>query len=141
MKGLWFSVWAASCISFGLLMAYMDGGQTQGAIASAATMSLVVAAVLASICIFRVLQRKRSSQHEKPHQPLKQQDREEETMNAADFQRAALMIGGAGFGIVIGLRLFTELYAIVVSGILGCATIPFITLLRNRRLRRPRRKE
>ena len=141
MKGLWFSVWAASCISFGLLMAYIDGGHTQGAIASAAAMSLVVAGVLASIYVFRVLQRKHSTQHEKPHQTLGQQDEKEEVVKAADFERAALMIGAAGIGIVVGLRLFTELYAVVASGILGCATIPLFAMWRNRRLRRPRRKE
>ena len=141
MKGLWFSIWAASCISFGLLVAYIDGGNTQGAIVGAATMSLVVAGVLASIYVFRVLQRKRSTQGEKPHQALVQQDEKEEVVNAADFERAALMIGTAGIGVVVGLRLFTELYAIVASGLLGSATIPVIAMWRNRRLRRPRRKD
>lgn len=141
MKGLWFSIWAASCISLGLFMAYIDGGHTQGAIASASAMSLMVAGVLASIYGFRVLQRKLSPQRGKTHQPLGQRDAKEEALNAADFERAAWMIGGAGFGVVVGLKLFTELYAIVASSILGCATILLIAMWRRQRLRRPRRKE
>ena len=61
MKGRWFSVWAASCISLGLLMAYVDGVNMRGIIGSAATMSLVVAALIVAISVYRALKHKRTS--------------------------------------------------------------------------------
>ena len=59
MKGLWFSVWAASFIALGLLMAYVDGISLRGIIGSAGIMSLLIAGVVASSFVFSALKRRR----------------------------------------------------------------------------------
>lgn len=145
MKGLWFSVWAVSCISLGLFMAYVDGASLRGLIASATVWSTAIAAIIASIVVFNILKRKRSPQSGKPHQPAGQQDAREqsrdEAMTAADLKAAAMMVGGAGIGFVIGSAVFTELYALIASGIIGCAASPATTMWRNRRNRGPRGKQ
>lgn len=61
MKGLRFSVWAASCISLGLLLAYADGVNMRGIIGSAGTMALVVAALIVANSVYRALKHKRTS--------------------------------------------------------------------------------
>lgn len=58
MKGLWFSVWAASCIALGLLMAYAEGISLRGIIGSATIMSLFIAGVIASSYVFSALKRR-----------------------------------------------------------------------------------
>ena len=141
MKGLWFSVWAVSCMSLGLFMAYVDGASPQGLIASAMVWSTVIAAVIASIFVFNLLKRKRSPQSQKPHQPAGQQEAREEAMSAANLKAAVMMVGGAGIGYLIGSAVFTELYALIGSGIIGCAASPAITMWRNRRIRGPRGKQ
>ncbi len=136
MKGLQFSVWAASCISLGLFMAYVDGVGMRGIIGGAMVWSIVIAGATASVYIFHVLKRKRLLQRRTPHQPPRQQDVKEEGINAAEFKAAAMMIGGAAMGFLIGSMLFTELYAIVASSIIGCATIPVTAMWWKRRARR-----
>ena len=59
MKGQWFTVWAASCIGLGLLVAYADGIGMRGIIGSAMVMSLVIVGVIASTSTFHMLKRKR----------------------------------------------------------------------------------
>ena len=63
MKGLWFSVWAASCIALGLLMAYVDGVGLRGIMGSATIMSLLIAGVIASSYVFRALKRNEPPKH------------------------------------------------------------------------------
>ena len=126
MKGLWFSVWAASCVALGLFMAYVDGIALGGIITGAMVGSIAVATALASTYALRVMKRKRSPQSSNPQQAPSQQDTEEEAMNAADFSRAAMMIGGAGFGFLIGLALFAETYALIASSIVGGIAGPSI---------------
>jgi len=126
MKGLWFSVWAASCVALGLFMAYVDGIALGGIIAAAMVGSIAVATALASTYVLRVLKRKRSPQRSDPHKSPSQQDTEEEAMNVTDFRRAAMMLGGAGFGFMIGLALFAETYALIASSIVGGIAGPSI---------------
>ena len=134
MKGLWFSAWAACCVSLGLFMAHVDGISLQGIIGSATIWSTVIAGVVASVYVFRLVKRKRTPQRTNPHQSPSQQDTEEEAMNAADFSRAAMMIGGAGFGFLIGLALFAETYALIASSIVGGIAGPIIAKWLDRRM-------
>ena len=136
MKGLWFSVWAASCIALGLLMAYIDGISMRGIIFGAMTGAIMVAAVTALTYISRLWKRKRSLQHGKRNQSPKQQEADEEATNAADFKGAAMMLGGASFGYVISMNLFTEIYAHIACGIVGGATVPLSAMWRNRQMRK-----
>lgn len=135
MKGLWFSVWAASCISIGLFMAYVDGKGSGGLVTAATIGAIAIAVVLASTYVLRVLKRKRSPQRSDPHNSPSQQDTEEEAMNATDFRRAAMMLGGAGFGFMIGLALFAETYAQIASSIVGGIAGPSIANWLDRRMR------
>ncbi|MCZ0941925.1 MAG: hypothetical protein OXJ53_02580 [Gammaproteobacteria bacterium] len=116
-------------------MAYVDGISLQGIITSATIWSTVIAGVVASIYVFRLVKRKRSPQRSNPHQSPSQQDTEEEAMNAADFRLAAMMIAGTGVGFTIGLALFTETYALVASSIVGCVAGPIIAKWLDRRMR------
>ena len=124
MKGLWFSIWAASCVSLGLFMAYVDGVNMRGIIGSAMIWSVIIAGVIAATFVFHLLKRKRSGR----------QGERKEAMNAVDMKGAAMMIGGAGIGTVIGSTLFAELYAMIASGIVGCAATPFIAKWLDRRM-------
>lgn len=63
MRGLWFTVWAVSCIGLGLLVAYADGIGIKGIIGSATVMSLVIVGVIASTYVFHALKRKRPPKH------------------------------------------------------------------------------
>ena len=141
MKGLWFSVWAASCIALGLLMAYVDGISMRGIIFGAMTGAIMVAAVTALTYIFRLWKRKRPPQHGMLNQSPKQQEANEEAANAADFKGAAMMLGGTGFGLVIGLNLFTELYAHIACAVVGGAAVPLSAMWRNRQMRKQPRKD
>ncbi|MYG12858.1 MAG: hypothetical protein F4171_08675, partial [Gammaproteobacteria bacterium] len=115
-------------------MAHVDGISLQGIIGSATIWSTVIAGVVASVYVFRLVKRKRTPQRTNPHQSPSQQDTEEEAMNAADFSRAAMMIGGAGFGFLIGLALFAETYALIASSIVGGIAGPIIAKWLDRRM-------
>jgi len=115
-------------------MAYVDGIALGGIITGAMVGSIAVATALASTYALRVMKRKRSPQRSNPQQSPSQQDTEEEAMNAADFSRAAMMIGGAGFGSLIGLALFAETYALIASSIVGGIAGPIIAKWLDRRM-------
>ncbi len=126
MKGLWFSVWAASCISLGLLMGYVDGISLRGIVGGAMAVSIAVAAVLAASYALRVLRRKRSQHGSSPHQSPRQQEAQKEALAKADFKEAAMMLGGVGFGFLIGSALFDAVYALIACCVAGGAAGPAI---------------
>ena len=141
MKGLWFSVWAASCISIGVLVGYVDGMNSRAIIAGAMFGSTLVIGALASTIVMKMWKRKWSARSRDPHQSQRLQDTEEEAMNAADFRLAAVTIGGAGIGFVIGSMLFTEFYAMVASAIVGGVASPIIAMWHQRHVQRLRERE
>ncbi len=53
-----FSIWAASCIAVGLLIAYLDGVGMQGILGSALLMSSLICAVLAITWVYGLWKRK-----------------------------------------------------------------------------------
>ena len=134
MKGLWFSVWAASCISLGLLMAYVDGISSRGMIGGAMAVSIVIAAVLAATYALRALRRKRSQHSSSTHQSPRQKEAQREALTKADFKEAAMMLGGVGFGFLIGSALFDEVYALIACSVAGGAAGPVIAKWLDRKM-------
>ena len=56
-----FTIWAASCIAFGLLLAYLDGASVNSLIGSAAVMASLICAVLGSFWAFSTLKKESES--------------------------------------------------------------------------------
>lgn len=134
MKGLQFSVWVASSVLLGLILAYLDGVNLYGIVGVAAAASLLIAAVIGSDYALHVWQRRRSRQHPKPHEPPGRKDAEQESMHAVDLKRAFVMVSGIGIGFTIGSTLFNEFYAAIALGVVGWVASPFIVTWWNRRM-------
>ncbi|MCY4344866.1 MAG: hypothetical protein OXE83_15025 [Gammaproteobacteria bacterium] len=107
-------------------MAYVDGISSKGMIGGAMLVSIAVAAVLATTYALRVLRRKRSQHGSSTLQSPKQQEARKEAVTKADFKEAAMMLGGVGFGFLIGSALFDEVYALIACSVAGGAAGPAI---------------
>lgn len=134
MKGCQFSVWVASSVLLGLILAYLDGVNLYGIVSTAAAASLLIAGVIGSDYALHVWQRRRSRQRRKPHELSGRKDAEEETMRSVDLKRAFVMVSGIGIGFSIGSTLFNEFYAAVALGVVGWVASPFVVMWWNRRM-------
>lgn len=141
MKGFQFSALVAFCFSLGLFMAYVDGVNLYGIVGGAATMSLLIAAVIGSDYALHVWQRRRSSQRGEPNKRPGRKDAEQEAMPTVDLKRTFVMVSGLGIGMTVGFTLFSELYAAIALGVVGWVASPFIVTWWNRRMEESGRRD